>query len=133
MRTQGVCTADGSVFKDTVQTAQLEKVVSAVQQRGGLIKQRFDSDIMRGFSAQMPDELARELEDAAKQGHESMCVRRAAKALTPATMLSRISRYTCRHASDFVYSSSRTSCSSTASCRASGGGKHTAGVATIIS
>ena len=67
-----VYAAHRSVFKDSVQASQLDSVVAEVQRQGGLIKQRFDSDILRGFTAQMPDELARELDEAAKKGHESM-------------------------------------------------------------
>ena len=62
-----------SIFKDGAPQSVIDEQKAAVQQAGGTIKQTFDSSIMRGFAATLPDNFAQELTTASVDGkHEHM-------------------------------------------------------------
>ncbi|CBQ72676.1 conserved hypothetical protein [Sporisorium reilianum SRZ2] len=59
------------IFKDGCPASAIEEQKAKVQQAGGTIKQTFDSSIMKGFAATLPDSFAQELTTASVGGkHE---------------------------------------------------------------
>ncbi|CDU26050.1 uncharacterized protein SPSC_06217 [Sporisorium scitamineum] len=59
------------IFKDGTPQSAIEEQKTKVQQAGGTIKQTFDSSIMKGFAATLPDSFAQELTTASVGGkHE---------------------------------------------------------------
>lgn len=61
------------IFKSHVSPDKIQSHISDVEGKGGKVKQRFDSDIMKGFAASMPDEHGQSLMAASKGGtHEEM-------------------------------------------------------------
>jgi hypothetical protein len=47
-----------SIFKDDASKAVIDAEVIQVEKEGGTITQRYDSSIMRGFAAILPEEMA---------------------------------------------------------------------------
>jgi len=61
------------IFKEGTPKSAIEEQKAAVQKAGGTIKQTFDSSIMKGFAATLPDQMAQELTTASVGGkHEHM-------------------------------------------------------------
>jgi hypothetical protein len=61
------------IFKPDAPQSSIDEQISAVESKGGKISQKFDSSIMRGFAATLPDEHANELRAATEgDGHEHM-------------------------------------------------------------
>ncbi|PWY97451.1 hypothetical protein BCV70DRAFT_219282 [Testicularia cyperi] len=59
------------IFKDGTPQSAIDEQKSNVQKAGGTIKQVFDSSIMKGFAATMPQSFADELTTASVGGkHE---------------------------------------------------------------
>lgn len=62
-----------SIFKDSADQSTIDSYISQVQSKGGKLKQRFDSDIMKGFCADMPEEQSQEFMTLTKgREHEHM-------------------------------------------------------------
>ncbi|KAJ1022092.1 hypothetical protein NDA18_005326 [Ustilago nuda] len=59
------------IFKDGTPQSAIDEQKSKIQQAGGTVKQTFDSSIMRGFAATIPDNFSQELTTASAGGkHE---------------------------------------------------------------
>ena len=54
--------------------SDIDKAASTVDQDGGMVKQRYNVDFMRGFSAKIPMELASKLSAEASSGRSHMYV-----------------------------------------------------------
>lgn len=54
--------------------SDIDKAASDVEQVGGMIKQRYNVDFMRGFSARIPMELASKFSAEASSGRSNMYV-----------------------------------------------------------
>jgi hypothetical protein len=62
-----------SIFKNSAPKAAIDQEIKAIEEAGGTLKQRFDSDIMRGFAAAVPETYAQGLEAKSVNGqHEHM-------------------------------------------------------------
>jgi hypothetical protein len=62
-----------SIFKEDASQAAIDAHIIEVEKAGGTITQKYDSSIMRGFAAKLPEEKAREYEVAVQGGkHEHM-------------------------------------------------------------
>ena len=59
------------MFKGEAQVTDIDDLAAEVQSRGGLIKQRYNSDILRGFAARLPVEFAEKLSSTAKNDQKS--------------------------------------------------------------
>ncbi|PKI83628.1 hypothetical protein MVES_002600 [Malassezia vespertilionis] len=46
------------MFKASAPASEIDNYVAEVTKRGGTIRQRFNADFLRGFSAQIPSEYA---------------------------------------------------------------------------
>lgn len=57
-----------SIFKSHVEPDAIQSHISTVESKGGQVKQRFDSAIMKGFAASMPDEHGQSLMAASQGG-----------------------------------------------------------------
>ncbi|WFD07388.1 hypothetical protein MVES1_002752 [Malassezia vespertilionis] len=63
------------MFKASAPASEIDNYVAEVTKRGGTIRQRFNADFLRGFSAQIPSEYADSLYAAVKDGkHNNMYV-----------------------------------------------------------
>lgn len=58
------------IFKDNCPSSKIDEHISDVEAKGGKVKQRFDSEIMKGFAATMPEEHASILEERGKGGKD---------------------------------------------------------------
>ncbi|PWN99596.1 hypothetical protein FA09DRAFT_328398 [Tilletiopsis washingtonensis] len=59
------------IFKNSAPKSAIEQEIKAIEEAGGTLKQRFDSDIMRGFAAAVPETYAKGLEAKSVNGqHE---------------------------------------------------------------
>lgn len=58
------------IFKQSASSADIDSHIKDVESQGGKVKQRFDSEIMKGFAATMPQDHAQAL--TAKSGGEHM-------------------------------------------------------------
>ncbi|PWN23895.1 hypothetical protein BCV69DRAFT_279804 [Microstroma glucosiphilum] len=56
------------IFKQSASSGDIDSHIKEVESQGGKIKQRFDSEIMKGFAATMPQDHAQAL--TAKSGGE---------------------------------------------------------------
>lgn len=70
-----------SIFKQSANVTDINEAAKLVEQQGGIIKQRYNADIMRGFAAHMPAALADKFVDDAPQESSSMCVQYAYQCL----------------------------------------------------
>lgn len=60
-----------SIFKDDAPSTKIEEEVKKVTDAGGKITQRYDSSIMKGFAAQLPENLAQSYNSlTASSNHE---------------------------------------------------------------
>lgn len=57
-----------SIFKDDAGQAEIDAQIAEVTKEGGSVTQRYDSSIMRGFAAKMPETKAQSYEVMTKGG-----------------------------------------------------------------
>lgn len=50
--------SNNSIFKDDTTKAVIDAEIEKVQQEGGKVTHRYDSSIMRGFAATLPEGMA---------------------------------------------------------------------------
>ncbi|WFD35219.1 TRAPP subunit [Malassezia cuniculi] len=60
------------MFKERASVSAIEEAISAVEKQGGLVKQRYNADFMRGFAAYIPDDLAEKFSSDAQQNSSNM-------------------------------------------------------------
>ncbi|CAO1629198.1 unnamed protein product [Sympodiomycopsis kandeliae] len=57
------------IFKQNASADTIQSHIAEVESKGGKVKQRFDSEIMKGFAASMPEEHGQNLTKASSGGN----------------------------------------------------------------
>lgn len=66
-------TCSCSIFKDNVDKSVIDSEIAQVEKEGGSITQRYDSSIMRGFAARLPEAKAQSYASLTEGGkHDHM-------------------------------------------------------------